>query len=194
VNGGSGREHEGDWSATLEWLVARLAPMFPELRFLEVRYRIKSWRRLDLCVEDCEAALEQARDEGAQQLCLLGFSMGGAVSIASAGHPAVTTLVGLAPWIPDRLDVSPVDGRRVAVVHGTLDAWVPGVPGVSPRQTLRGLERIRARGVEATHALIPGGVHGVAVRAPWGRPVPLPRARTWLRLVRSEIEHFLGEG
>jgi acetyl esterase/lipase len=193
VNGGSSHERPGDWSATLEWLVTRLGSAFPEVRFLEVRYRIKSWRRLDLCVEDCEAALDQAQLEGAQELCLLGFSMGGAVSIASAGQPGVTTVVGLAPWIPDRLDVSPVDGRRLAVVHGSLDAWIPGVPGVSPRHTLRGLERIRARGAEVAYTAISGGVHGVAVRAPWGRPVALPRARTWLRLVHGELQRFLDE-
>jgi hypothetical protein len=116
--------------------------------------------------------------------------MGGAVSIASAGHPAVERVVGLAPWIPDRLDVSPLDGKRLAVVHGSLDSWLPGIPGVSPRHTLRGLERIAARGVETTHTLLSGAVHGIAVRAPWGKPVPLPRAGAWTQLVRAELAAF----
>src|SRR5205807_10463905 len=106
------------WSATLEWLVRRLAPEFPELTFLEVRYRIKSWKKLTWCIDDCRAALSLAVDEGAEQLAVLGFSMGGAVAIAAAAHPRVTTVIGLAPWIPDRLDVSPLDGRRLASVRG----------------------------------------------------------------------------
>ena len=52
LNGGQSREVEGTWSATLEWLVRRLAPDFPRLTFCEVKYRIKSWRLLDACVDD----------------------------------------------------------------------------------------------------------------------------------------------
>jgi dienelactone hydrolase len=194
VNGGSSREVPGDWSATLEWLVGRLAPQFPELAFLRVRYRIKSWRRLDLCLEDGAAAVDLAVDAGARECALLGFSMGGAVAIGIAAHPAVSTVIGLAPWIPDRLDVSTLDGKRVAVVHGRLDAWLPGIPGVSPRHTLRGLRRIRERGVDASHTLISGAVHGVAVYGPWGGLVPLPRARHWARLVGEELGRFTQDG
>jgi hypothetical protein len=114
------------------------------------------------------------------------------VAIASAAHPAVSTVIGLAPWIPDRLDVAPLDGKRLTVIHGALDGWLPGVPGVNPRHTLRGLGRIRARGVDATHTLISGAVHGVAVRAPWGQLLPLPRAGHWTRLVGAELRRFVG--
>jgi len=76
VNGGQGNEVPGTWSATLEWLVGRLAPRFPGLRFGEVRYRVKSWKRLDWCIEDARAAVEAL---GGGRTLLLGFSMGGAV-------------------------------------------------------------------------------------------------------------------
>jgi len=135
VNGGQGKEVPGTWSASLEWLVRRLASRRPELGFLEVRYRIKSWRVLDLCIEDCLAAIA-ATD--AERITLLGFSMGGAVAIAAAGEPRVTHVLGLAPWIPDRLEVSPLRGRRLDVLHGSLDRWLPGVPGVSPALSRRG--------------------------------------------------------
>jgi dienelactone hydrolase len=192
VNGGSGREAPGTWSATLEWLVRRLAPGFPELSFLEVRYRIKSWKRLTWCIDDCRAALSLAAAGGAEELALLGFSMGGAVAIASADHPSVTTVVGLAPWIPDRLDVSTLDGRRLAIVHGSLDRWLPGIPGVSPKSSLRGFERIRQREIDATHTIVSGGIHGLAVRSRRGGTIPLPRARHWARLVAGELERFCG--
>ena len=58
----------------------RLAPRFPEPAFAEVRYRIKSWKRLDYCIEDARAAI---REVGADRTLLLGFSMGGAVSISA---------------------------------------------------------------------------------------------------------------
>ena len=47
VNGGSAAERPGTWAATIEWLVERLAPGFPEVAFGEVRLRVKSWRRLE---------------------------------------------------------------------------------------------------------------------------------------------------
>lgn len=190
VNGGRGHDVEGDWSATLEYLVEKLSPEFPDLAFLQVRYRIKSWKRLDLCIEDAAAAVGVAVTEGAREIALLGFSMGGAVAIGIADQPAVSTVIGLAPWIPDRMDVSPLDGKRFAVVHGGLDAWIPGIPGVSPRHTLRGIDQIRERGVEASHTLISGAVHGVALHGPGASLVPLPRAHRWTRLVASELERF----
>lgn len=187
VDGGQGGEVEGTWSASIEWLVDRLAPRFPELAFAEVRYRIKSWKRLDWCVQDAYDAMQAV---GGERLLLLGFSMGGAVAIRAAEHPGVGTVVGLAPWIPDRLDVSPLRGRRFAVVHGSLDRWLPGIPGVSPASSRRGFERARALGIEGDYTLIPGAVHGIAVRAHRGRPLPLPRAHAWARLVGRELERF----
>jgi dienelactone hydrolase len=177
----------GTWSASLEWLVQRLGPRFAELRFLEVRYRIKSWRRLDMCTEDAQAAIAAA---GAERTLLIGFSLGGAVAVRAAAHQSVSTVVGLAPWIPDRLDLAPLDGRRLAVLHGSLDRNVWRIPGVSPRLSRRGYERARARGVEASYTLIRGALHGIAVRGARGSRVPLPRARRWAELVAAELERF----
>ena len=185
VNGGTGADVPGTWSTSLEWLVRRLVPRFPELAFGEVKYRIKSWKRLDMCTEDALAAIEQM---GAGHTLVIGFSMGGAVAIKAARHPSVEEVVGLAPWIPERLDLSPLQGRRLVVYHGSLDRYLPGIPGVNPSNSRAGYERARAMGVDATYTLIPGALHGIAVRAPGGRPLPLPKARAWARYVASAVE------
>jgi pimeloyl-ACP methyl ester carboxylesterase len=187
VNGGQAVETEGTWSASLEWLVGRLAPQFPQLAFLEVRYRVKSWRRLEACVDDARAAVQAA---GARRTLLLGFSMGGAVAISAADEPTVERVLGLAPWIPDRLELEPLRGRRFDVLHGSLDRWLPGIPGVSPALSRRGFERARAAGVEGSYELIAGALHGVAVRLRSGRPWPLPRARAWEARVAAQLAAF----
>jgi pimeloyl-ACP methyl ester carboxylesterase len=184
VNGGQSAEVEGTWSASLEWLVQRLAPRFPQFVFAEVRYRVKSWRRFESCVEDARAAVHAV---GTEQMLLLGFSMGGAVAISVADEASVERVVGLAPWIPDRLSLEPLRGKRLDVLHGSLDRWLPGVPGVSPALSRRGFERARALGAEGTYELIHGALHGVALRAIWGRPVPLPRAAAWERRVAAQL-------
>jgi pimeloyl-ACP methyl ester carboxylesterase len=188
MNGGQGRLAEGNWGATVEWLVQRLAPRLPELTFGEVRYRVRSWRRLDWCVEDAEAAI---RALGAKRTLLVGFSMGGAVAIAGAASESVEAVVGLAPWIPDRLDLSPLRGRELVVLHGSLDRWLPGVPGVPAKVSRRGFERARALGVEGRYILIPGAVHGVAVRSPFGGLVALPKAERWVDLLDRELRRLL---
>jgi dienelactone hydrolase len=184
VNGGQSAEVPGTWSASLEWLVGRLAPRFPEIVFAEVRYRIKSWKRLEECVEDARAAI---REVGAERTLMLGFSMGGAVSISAADEATVVGVLGLAPWIPERLSLDPLRWKRFDVLHGSLDRWLPGIPGVSASSSRRGFERARALGVEGSYALIPGALHGIALRGPRGRPIPLPRAREWERRVAVQL-------
>jgi pimeloyl-ACP methyl ester carboxylesterase len=188
VNGGQRNEVPGTWSATIEYLVRAVAPRFPEVAFAEVRYRIKSWRALDRCIEDCEAAI----DAVSGPVLLLGFSMGGAVAISAAAHPRVEGVLGLAPWIPERLDLAPLAGKRLDVVHGSLDRWLPGIPGVSAKLSQRGFERARALGVEGSYTLVRGGVHGLALRSPRGTLVPLPRASAWTRLVADQLDEFAG--
>jgi dienelactone hydrolase len=187
VNGGQSREVDGTWSASIEWLVDRLAQRLPEVAFAEVRYRVKSWRRLESCVEDARSAVYEVR---APRVALLGFSMGGAVSIAIANEPMVEEVVGLAPWIPDQLDVTTLRGKRLAVLHGALDRWLPGIPGVSASHSRKGYDRARERGAEGRYVLIPGALHGIALRAPWGGLVTLPKADRWADLVEEELRRF----
>jgi dienelactone hydrolase len=187
LNGGVKRALRGDWSASIDWLVGRLSPRRPEVAFYEVRYRVRSWTRLDMCIEDARAALDAVARDGGARVALLGYSMGGAVSVAVAADPAVTTFVGLAPWLPDEIGMGPLLGRRAVVIHGSID----GRPfGVSPRQSLRGVERMRALGIPATYHLIRGALHSLALPGPGDAFIPLPRAAEWERLAGAEIDRF----
>ena len=118
--------------------------------------------------------------------------MGGAVSVAIADEPAVVEVIGLAPWIPDQLDVTGLRRKRFTVIHGALDRWLPGIPGVSASHSRKGFDRARERGAEGRYVLIPGGLHGVALRSPWGKLVTLPKADRWAELVEEELRRFVG--
>jgi pimeloyl-ACP methyl ester carboxylesterase len=187
VNGGQATEVEGTWSASLEWLVRRLAPRFPELVFGVVRYRIKSWHKLDWCVEDARAAIAEI---GAPRTLMLAFSMGGAVSVRTADDPSVETVLGLAPWLPDQLSLEPLRGKRLRVLHGSLDRGLPGIPGVAPDMSKRAFERALGLDAGGEYTLVRGGLHGVAVRTRSGRLIALPRSSKWASLVAEELSAF----
>ena len=188
VNGGVARDAPGTYSATNAWLSERLAPELGQLRFVEVRYRVRSWNRLSECAEDATSALEDLSAEG--PAALVGFSMGGAVVVGVAEHPSVRTVIALSPWLPDQLDFRSLRGRRVAIYQGSLDAYLPGIPGISPAHSRAGWQRMLDTGVAADYTLVRGGVHGLALNAPWGGRLVLPRARRIADAVRRDLERF----
>jgi dienelactone hydrolase len=192
MNGGVARPVPGDWSPSVEWLVARLAPEFPQVGFAEVRYRIKSWRDLESLIADGQAAVASVRRFGAQRVALMGFSAGGGAGLACAANEGIDEVIALAPWIPERMDLSGLAGVRVRIFHGSRDGTRFGVVGVRPDHSLAAVQRLREAGADATHTVIPGAVHGIAVR-PFGRLVPLPHARDWLALIRNEIARFAAD-
>ena len=78
-------------------------------------------------------------------------------------------MIALAPWLYPELDVSPLDGRRFAVLHGSLDRGLPGVPGVRPEPLAAAATSAR-RHEEWTRGaqVIRGAIHPIALRTPWG--------------------------
>jgi predicted esterase len=190
VNGGTASEVAGTWSASVEWLVRRLARRFPELGFLEVRYRIKSWRRLELCVEDAAAAIAAARESGARELALLGFSMGGAVAVRNAAAAGVELVAGVNPWLPAQLELGTLQGRRLAIAHGALDAPLPLIPGVKPSMSQAAAERARELGVEVEREVVSRGLHAIALRRRNGGMLALPGAGRYAEIVGDQLERF----
>jgi pimeloyl-ACP methyl ester carboxylesterase len=58
---------------------------------------------------------------GPVPVVLVGHSMGARAVLHAAGHPAVTAVAGLAPWLPTGEPVDQLAGRRVLLAHGTAD-------------------------------------------------------------------------
>ena len=190
VNGGTAAEVTGTWSASVEWLVQRLSRRLPELAFLEVRYRIKSWQRLELCVEDAAAAIEAAQANGVEELALLGFSMGGAVAVRNASSTGVELVAGVNPWLPPQLELDSLRGRRLAIVHGGLDAPLPLIPGVKPSMSLAAAERARALGIPVERRIVPLAFHAVALRRRDGGMLALPGSGGYAEFVGDQLERF----
>lgn len=190
--GSTHRDVAGRWSPTAEWLAHRLAARRAgATRIVEVRYRHRSWQRLEAGIADGRLALEALRAMGSPARVAVGFSLGGAVAVSVADDPAIAGVVGLAAWLPPRVDLRRLEGRRLRLLHGTLDARSPGLPGVPAEVSEWALGRARALGLDAGYTSIPGGVHGLALRAPWGGLIPLPRAGRWARLAGREIDAML---
>jgi dienelactone hydrolase len=185
--GSTHRDAAGTWSATSEWLARRIAREHPDWAVAEVRYRFGSWRRLVAASEDGHAAIRALEGMGRPPGALVGFSLGGRVAVALAGADSVRTVVGLAAWLPDGVDLRPLIGRRLHLAHGTLDRALPGLPGVSPRISEAAAARAGALGVPAELTMIAGGVHGVAARGRFSGLVPLPRAGRWAEVVMAAV-------
>ena len=139
-------------------------------------------------MEDARAAVDEL---GAPRVALLGFSMGGAVSIAIANEPVVEEVVGLAPWIPDQLDVTTLRGKRLTVLHGALDRWLPGVPGVSASHSRKGYDRARERGAEGRYVLIPARCTDRVARAVGGARPGCRRPTAGPGSSREELRRFV---
>ncbi|TXS19042.1 alpha/beta hydrolase [Streptomyces sp. wa22] len=93
-----------------------------------VRYRTRGWNAdADPAADAHWAADEVVRRYGDVPVCLVGHGMGGRAALRGAGHTAVSSVLSMAPWLPDGAEPGPepvrhLAGRRVLIVHGTNDA------------------------------------------------------------------------
>ena len=186
LGGTSRAEMPGTWGTSIRWLADAARERFPDHAVAELRYFVKSWKRLDLLEADARAAIEWLVANGAQRITLVGFSGGGTAGLSAADEPGVTTLIALAPWLPAKADPPQLRNRRIAVIHGTLDG-LPLLPGTNPRASRAALPRLAALGAATSYTRICGAVHGIVLTAPWGGIVRLPRAARWRELVLDEL-------
>ncbi|MEV8602118.1 alpha/beta hydrolase [Streptomyces griseoviridis] len=94
-----------------------------------VRYRGRGWNggQAQLAQDATWAADEIVRRYGDVPVCLAGVDMGGRAALRSGGHDAVSSVLAIAPWLPEDDMAAPPEpvkqlvGRRVLIVHGTND-------------------------------------------------------------------------
>lgn len=124
------------------------------------RFAIRGWNgSLASPVQDLNRILDElAGRYGQVPMVLVGHSMGGRAVLRCAGHPGVTAVAGLAPWLPTGEPVEQLAGRRVLLVHGTADRIT------DPRATWAYAERARAV-TEVVTVEVPGGEHAMLRQA-----------------------------
>ena len=129
------------------------------------RYRVRGWNGgLASPARDLDDVLDVIEKRfGRIPIVLIGHSMGARAAFLVAGHPAVSAVAGLAPWLPPTEPVGQLAGRRVLVAHGTADRIT------SPAETWA--YAARARSVTTVAAIeVLGGEHTMLRRAPlWHR-------------------------
>lgn len=129
---------------------------------LLLRDRFRGWNGAQADpVTDALWALGQIEQRyGPIPVVLLGHSMGARAALRAAGHPTVTGVVALAPWLPEDEPVAQLDGRRVLIAHGDLDTIT------DPVKSRAYAELARAEGVDVEYRVIPGGKHAMLSDAP----------------------------
>lgn len=101
-----------------------------------LHYRFHGWNG-DAAhpVADTSWAVDEVlRRYGDVPVCLIGTDVGARAALRAGGHPAVSAVLALAPWLPDlgaartaeAQEPEPVRqlaGRQVLIVHGTDDEY-----------------------------------------------------------------------
>jgi pimeloyl-ACP methyl ester carboxylesterase len=141
------------------------------------RFRLRGWNGAEASpVRDLTELLDQvAGDLGRVPVVLVGHSMGARAALRAAGHPLVSAVVGLAPWVPPGEPVDQLAGRRILLVHASVDRTC------SPAETWAYAERARSLGQVAT----------IEVRH--GDHAMLRRARLWHAVAAEFAQVALGQ-
>ena len=196
VGGGTGHSRPGRWSTSMTWLAPRVAgAVGTGVRVAQLRYRDSSWNLLELSITDVREAIEREHDAGgsARSVVLVALSMGGATCLANVDEPGVVGLVSMAPWFPPELSLAGLAGKRLFVVHGQLDNWLPLVPGTSRRRSREAVRQASELGCDAQWRDLWLGLHGLAVH--WrDRTWTLPRARAYARVLIPEVARLAAAG
>ena len=144
-----GQSSSTEPTAALQPAVLRMIPVVSAIRkalrgsgavVLRPRFEVRGWNGDKASpVPDLIGALDTiATSYGPVPVVLIGHSMGARAAMRAAGHPAVTAVAGLAPWLPLGEPVEQLAGRSVLVAHGTADGIT------SPAETWAFVERARA--------------------------------------------------
>jgi predicted esterase len=153
------------------------------------RFRLRGWNGAEASpVADLSELLDQLAGRlGPVPVVLIGHSMGARAALRAAGHPLVSAVAALAPWLLPGEPVRQLAGRRILLVHASADHVV------SPDGTWAYAERARSFGQVAAIE-VRGADHAMLRRAPLWHRLAIDFARQSLALsVRSgEVAEAFG--
>jgi alpha-beta hydrolase superfamily lysophospholipase len=131
------------------------------LAVARLRYQVRGWNGVQRSpVADVTAALTRiAEAYPGLPVALVGHSMGGRSALYAAGHPSVSTVVGLAPWIEPGDPVDQLRDRDVLLIHGTRDHTT------SKRASAAVVEAAQRTARSAAYVQIDGDGHAMLRRA-----------------------------
>lgn len=167
------------------------------LAVARVRYAVRGWNGAARSpVGDVLGALDRitAAYPGVP-VALVGHSMGGRTAVHVAGHPAVTTVVGLAPWLEASDPVRQLADRDVLVAHGAGDHTTSPKASARMVRAIQGLARSAAfvRVEHEGHALLrrAGLWHDLATGYTLARLCDVPPAETTRPEATNVLEKVL---
>jgi dienelactone hydrolase len=122
-----------------------------------LRNRVRGWNGENAdAVVDALWALDRIEQRyGPVAVVLLGHSMGGRAALRAAGHPRVTGVVALAPWVPEGEPVEQLRGRSVLIAHGDADRVT------DPALSRAYARRAQADGFDVEYREVSHGDHGM---------------------------------
>jgi pimeloyl-ACP methyl ester carboxylesterase len=164
-----GRSVSSEPTTAVQPAVLRMVPLARAIRLalrgsgavvVRPRFQLRGWNgEQNLPVHDLKGILDDiGRQFGAVPMVVIGHSMGARAALRVAGHPGVSAVAGLAPWLPPGEPVGQLTGRSVLLVHGTADRIT------RPGDTRAYAERARSV-TEVTTVEIRNGDHAMLRRA-----------------------------
>ncbi|MFZ2510720.1 MAG: dienelactone hydrolase family protein [Gordonia sp. (in: high G+C Gram-positive bacteria)] len=127
------------------------------VRVHQATYRVYGWNGGQASpMPYARSALDQLKQRYLDTpIALVGHSMGGRIVAQLGADEQVSDILALAPWwqFADWRQIH--DGARVLAIHGENDTLT------RPRRTEKGIEELRARGLDADFISVPDGGHAM---------------------------------
>ncbi|WP_285750664.1 alpha/beta fold hydrolase [Lentzea sp. NBRC 105346] len=149
----------------------------PGVEVWVMRYRKRGWNAPHLDpVRDAEWALNQIHDQHPDvPIVLVGHSMGARTALRVAGHPQVTAVCALAPWIERGEPYEQLRNKSLLIAHGDQERMT------DPRLSYWYAQQAKQITQRTARFSVQGDGHAM-----------LRRAGDWTRLVKDFVHGELG--